>query len=908
MLRIVNLKTEYRKDPLGIDEKRPRFSWEILSDASGVIQKGYIIKAFDSNGELMWDSGAVYSDTNFAIRYAGKPLSSRQCLNWQVEVVTTDENGIEEASLSDIAYFEIGLLERSDWKAEWIEAEGDVDHSARRPAVYFRKSFKVRRGLAHARIYQTAHGLYDFYINGQCGTEDMFKPGLTSYYHRIQYQTYDITSLLCEGDNLWSVTVADGWWRGSTGGTILNNFGHKLHYFGQIELLYNDGSLEIIPTDNSFEWSHGPLLASDMMFGDIYDARTECEEWQSVHTVNDGAKLIASGIPVRKKESFISRIIKDGDGNTVLDFGQNIAGVVDMTLRNTKAGQKIRLLHGEGLKNGVFSQENVNNTSLKCPNFQEVIYYCKGADVEKYCPSFSVFGFRYALIEGYEAKCAEDFVAYAIYSDMGESADFCCSEPLVNKLWQNSLWSQKGNFLDVPVDCPTRERNAWTGDAQVFVKTSTLFMDTYGFYEKWLKDQAIEQYASGKVGMTFPSTSSAHNELALAENRKFNPLAALAGPSGEGNIGEDAVGWGDSAVWLPYIVYLAYGDKQILRNQYECAKKWLDYELACAKNKNPKYRHLPQYHTVGDDGICDADFIYDTNFQYGEWNEPIEKTDEEKARLYAMLLRAKNEGKSILQIMAEDGKPEVATAYTYRSARAVSHMAKILDKREDAGKYEKTADRIKSVYVKYFIDENGVIERGHQAPYVRALTLGLYKDEEQKAQLLEQLKTEIKKNGYRLNTGFLSTPYLLPALADNGEIELAYKLLLQTESPSWLHSILMGATTIPEEWEGLDNFKASFNHYSYGSVCDFLISYVAGIRPTFEAAGYKGFVLAPVPHESMNFARATYRSRFGLIKSEWKRTDGGIEYYCEIPPNTTARLVFGDFSQSLGSGSHKFVF
>ena len=926
MTKLYDLKTEYLRDPMGIDAASPRFSWKIQSDMRSVTQKSYRVIAFVED-RLIWDSGAVVSEEQ-CVRYAGDALRSREIVRWKVEITVCgdDVSGRHTENAAAEAAFEMGLLHASDWQAKWIEPEKEVDRSARKPALYLRRTFNVKPSLLKARIYQTAHGLYHFWLNGLPGTEELFKPGLTSYYARIQYQTYDITALLHEGENAWAVVLADGWWRGVTGGTLHNNFGAKLAYLGQLELTYADGGREVIGSDEGFRWSTGGLLASDMQMGDVYDARLEPEgwklpgfddsAWQRVHLSNEhtAAALIGtSSVPVREKEQFIGRPFRDGNGKLILDFGQNIAGHVRMKLHGLKAGQTVHLQHGEGLKDGCFSMDNLASPSFPVEKYQEVFYTGRGESEEEYCPMFSVFGFRYALLEGYGGEIRDgDFTAVAVYSDMEVTGTFSCSNRLINRLVSNSLWSQKGNFLDVPVDCPTRERNAWTGDAQVYVGTASLFMDTYTFYEKWLKDQAIEQYASGKVGITFPSTSSAHDPEGWRENLKTNPLAAIAGPTGNGSVGEDAVGWGDSAVWLPYMVYRSFGDPQILRNQYDCARKWLEYELTCAKDQNPKRKDRPEYHTVGPDGTLDGDWIFDTKFQYGEWLEPIPEEKTEIMKLAKLMMIARTEGKSAEEIAAEGrmpnfGIPEVATAYMYRSARTVSEMANILSKTKDAAHYREIALRIKEVYVKYMIAPDGTIQKGHQAPYVRALNLGLYRDDNQKRQLLSQLLQEIEANGYCLNTGFLSTPYLLPVLADNGCADAAFRILEQTKCPSWLHAVELGATTILERWTGMDEFKDSFNHYSYGAVCEFLFRYVAGIRLPQSTAGYKKFDLCPLPGGTLTEAEGMLETGYGMIVSGWKLEDGDFHYHCEIPCGTEALLTLPDGKKTLlKSGTFEF--
>lgn len=912
MLKIYDLRTEYLVDPIGVDAVSPRFSWKLKSSRQGTVQKSYRIVA-KSGENVIWDSGTVRSEENLRIPYTGSPLKSRQCVNWNVSVTASDGNGQDEEAISSDAFFEMGLLEREEWKAQWIEPETDIDPDAKKPVPYLRKEFEVRPGLKKARIYQTAHGLYEFWINGICPTEEKFKPGLTSYYHRIQYQVADITSALKEGTNCWAVMLGDGWWRGTTGGTVKNNFGYKLHYFGQIELTYEDGKRIIIPTDETFRHGTGGMIASDMMMGDIYDAGKEPvrwkepgfddSTWEQAHVTNEHAdvELIpCRSVPVHEKETFLPKEFTDKNGKRILDFGQNIAGYVRMKLRDTKPGQTIRLIHGEDIKDGCFSQDNIRQTSIKVDAFQEVTYICKGEKIEKYCPMFSVFGFRYVCLEGYSGVIKPgDFTGVAVYSDMPVTGKFSCSNPLINKLVENSLWSQKGNFLDVPVDCPTRERNAWTGDNQIYVRTATDFMDVYAFYEKWMQDQTIEQYASGKVGITFPSTSSVHNPEELKKMKELNPLSALAGPEGNGSIGEDCAGWGDSAVWIPYMLYLCYGDRQILKNQYETAKKWVDYMLSCAKEQNPMYENQPQYHNYNEDGELDADYIYDTRMHYGEWKEPIKKEtpkDGQQVSLAEVFMR-----------MVKEGKPKVATAYMCRSSENVAHMAEILGKSKDAEKYRKIADKIKNTYEKYLIDEDGVIEPGHQAAYVRALAMGLCSGEKRE-KVLGHLIQEIEANDYRLNTGFLSTPFLLPVLADCGYPEIAFRILEQTENPSWLHAVKLGATTILESWDGMDVHDESYNHYSYGAVCEFLFAYVAGIRPVWEAPGYKEFELKPLLGGSLSHAEAIFESQYGSIVSAWKREGEKWEYHCRVPENTKAHLTLPDARKiELGSGEYIFV-
>lgn len=908
MLEIYDCKTEYREDPRGIDAKTPRFSWKLRSDRQNVIQSFYQISVF-SEGREIWNSGRVESDRSRNVKYQGPELKSRQKLSWRISL----SDGLEDASGRE-NHFEMGLLEEEDWSdAEWITSEGDIDYDAYKPSPYLRREFRVKAGLKGARIYQTAHGLYQFWINGKPGTEDKFNPGFTSYQMRIQYQTYDITDKLREGGNVWAVQLADGWWRGNTGGGNRNNYGFKLAFLGQIVLEYEDGSLEVVGTNEEFKTSTSPLLKSDMKIGDTYDAGKEMTGWMETgfddsawkacllcDEFNAKSILIPSrSLPVREKEHFEGKVFRDPRENLLIDFSQNIAGYVKMKLRNTRPGQRIVFWHGEGLRDGVFSTSNIHDSTGE--PFQQVVYLCKGGKTEEYCPWSAVFGFRYVKIEGYDESLIQpgDFQAIALYSDLKETGDFSCSNELINRLVKNSRWSQKGNFLDVPTDCPTRERSSWSGDGQVYCKTATDFMDAYPFYEKWLGDLNLEQFENGCVGNTFPSTNALHNPLErkrmIDQGRFIFAPPTLAGPKGEGALLDGAAGWGDAATIIPVTMYLCYGDRQILEQQYQSAKKWSLYQRRCAEDHNPLYEDQPQYHTEND-GILDANYIFDTKYHWGEWLEPD---------------APENAGPESFNPpeIAKKGRPVIATAFLYYSSCLVAQMAEILGNDKDAKDFRNYAAQVKRVYNKYFIQEDGTIEAGRQAAYARTLYFGLA-EEDKKAKVAEKLAEAVIENDYHLNTGFLSTPFLLSVLVDNGHSDLAFRLLEQTDHPSWLHPITLGATTILENWGGLDDYMGSFNHYSYGAVSDFLFSGVAGIRPMLEAPGYKRFEIRPVTGGDITRAEAVFESPYGLIKSAWHKTGDGIRVQIEIPANTTADVYLpGKKSKRplvLGSGKYEY--
>lgn len=906
MLQVYDLKTEYRKDPLGIDAPHPRFSWKLKSSRKNVLQTAYRLVA-RSDGKVIWDSGLVNEGESQRIRYEGEALKSRQKVVWQVEVRCG-----EETAHSEEASFEMGLLEPNDWIARWIEPEDEVDPDAFKPAPYLRRSFTVKPGLLKARIYQSAHGLYEFWINGKLGTEDKLKPGLTSYYYRTQYQSYDITRLLEEGENVWAVVLGDGWWRGTTGGLYTNNFGYKLHYIGQIELRYQDGSREIIGSDEQFKTATGGLRMSDMRMGDVFDAACEPDgwkrsgfddsAWRQVHMAEDPhcdtTLLIPSrSLPVREIAHFEPTVTQSPDGGVLLDFGQNLAGYVRMKLRGCSKGQKVTLIYGEEQQDGDVYQGNVAFNGHE-EHFQTVEYIARGDEIEEYAPMFAIFGFRYVGVKGYSLSQIQpgDFISCALSTDLEQTGSFSCSNSLISQLVSNSLWSQRSNFVDVPTDCPTRERSVWSGDAQIYCKTASDFMNVYPFYEKWMQDWNHEQFESGKLGSCCPSTNSLHNPQEVQRRIEKQLFAfippAVSGPLGDGAPVDGSAGWGDVSVLLPWRMYQCYGDSQILANQYESGKKWVDYMIRCAKQPNPLYAEQPQYRNETE-GASDAEYIWDTGFHWGEWLEPD--------------AGGASDGNFNPFEMMRTGSPLVATAYLAHSSGVLGDMAAVLGKDEDARFYHAYSEKVRQVYERYLIREDGFIQEGKQAPYVRALAFDLCGGEKRE-QVKDRLIHLVRGNGYRLNTGFLSTVFLLPVLADCGAVEEAYRVLEQEDCPGWLHSVKLGATTIPENWNGLDKKLDSYNHYSYGAVCDFMFTHVAGIRPDPEQPGYRRFFVKPLPGGSLQYAKAEYESLYGTIRASWEKRDGTLRVSVTVPVNTTAEIELPDgSSHDVGSGEWEYI-
>ena len=461
-------------------------------------------------------------------------------------------------------------------------------------------------------------------------------------------------------------------------------------------------------------------------------------------------------------------------------------------------------------------------------------------------------------VSGYPGDVsAENFTAVAIYSDMPPSGTFKCSDPAINQLHHNVSWSMKGNFLDIPTDCPTRERAGWTGDAQVFAPTASFLMDTSAFFGKWLKDLKLAQFPNGMVGNFVP------NPYRLTHDMVSNLLKNTDGSSG----------WGDAAVIIPWDVYWAFGDVQVLERQYESMKAWVDYLQATCKRTNWSRKLNPKYWTNPSYRVRQG-LIWDTGYHWGEWLEPGDGTPTKMLSGLA---------KRVLF-----GAPLVATAYFANAARVLAKTADLLGKTQDAQEYSQLADEIKAAYCDEFIAPDGRIQPDKQASYVRVLAFDLA-PEALKPAIVENLVRLIRASGNHIGTGFLSTPFLCQVLSENGYLDVAYDLLNQKTIPSWLYAVSKGATTIWESWEGVKEDgtpQLSLNHYSPGAIANFLHRTVAGISAA--EPGYRRIVIHPQPGGGLTSAGASYESVYGLIGSEWAMEDGWMRMDVTIPPNTQA--------------------
>jgi alpha-L-rhamnosidase len=856
---IQNLRTENLVNPIGLDAQQPRFSWQLVSTKRNVLQSAYEIKVSTSKGEV-WNTGKVMSGQSIAVEYQGPSLLARQKYSWQVRV--WDQAG-KATPWSEVASWEMGLLQEADWTARWIES-GLAEDSVNGPVPMFRKLFSLRKPVKQARAYITAHGVYEAHINGKRVGDAFLTPGWTSYNKRLQYQVYDVTNLLTNGNNVASAMVGSGWYRGPLAWEKNKEiYGKKSGLLFQLEVTYTDGSQETINSDGAWKASVSPIRTSEIYHGEIYDARLEKKGWMNA-TFNDGdwktvvekdepkkALIATRNEPIRRQETFKPiKIFKTPKGETVADLGQNLVGLVQIKVKGN-AGDKITIHHAEVLdKEGNFYTANLRAARA------EIIYILKGGEQEVYEPHFTFMGFRYVRIEGFPGQfTADNMVATAFYSDMKPTGTFTCSNPLVNQLQHNIQWGQKGNFLDVPTDCPQRdERLGWTGDAQVFARTAAYNMDVNNFFVKWMKDVAADQLPNGSVPFVVPNVL------------------------GEESTG--STGWADAATIIPWNMYLAYGDKRILEEQYASMKAWVDFMQSKSKND-----------------------LWNTGFHFGDWL--FYRPDDD------------NDGKAAIT-----DKYLIAQCFYAHSAQLLIHAAEVLNKKEDADKYAELLQKIKTAFLKEYVTKNGRLVSSSQTAYVLALNFDMLPENLRDA-AAERLVNNIKDYNYHLTTGFLGTPYLCHVLTRFGYHDVAYTLLMQETYPSWLYPVKMGATTIWERWDGQKpngTFQRpgmnSFNHYAYGAIGDWMYRVIAGIDTdiTKEGVGYKKIIIKP--HLSGRVIRAgkntsewsqmsglqkntdslsqlknvsaTLLTGYGKVSSQWKVENGSFMLDVEIPANCTA--------------------
>ncbi|HUR12846.1 MAG TPA: family 78 glycoside hydrolase catalytic domain [Flavitalea sp.] len=842
-VKVVNLLCENKPDPIGIDELKPRLSWQLEGPGKNISQTAYEVRVavrsedLTRGNQLTWSSGKIPTDQSVQISYGGSALKSDTKYYWQVRVW---DNNLKISEWSTPATWQMGLLQPSDWKAKWI-TQGFAEDTINRPSPLLRKQFALSKKILSATAYITSHGLYEAHINNQRVGDAYLTPGWTNYNKRLQYQVYDVTNMVTAGTNAIGVSLGSGWFRGNLawGGTK-NIYGKELALLFQLIVRYTDGTAENILSDESWKSTYGPIVSSEIYHGEVYDARAEKKgwitagfndsEWKPVRVIDlPKNTLIATwNEPIRKHEQFKPvKIFRTPAGEQVVDFGQNLVGWVQLKVRGT-AGDRIRIYHAEVLdKKGNFYTDNLRAAK------QQDEYILSGEKEDVLEPHFTFQGFRYIKLENFPGELkAENLTAIALYSDMKPSGTLTTSHPLLNQLQHNIQWGQKGNFLDVPTDCPQRdERLGWTGDAQVFSRTAAYNMNVNNFFAKWLRDVAADQEPNGSVPFVVPN---------------------VLGPGAGGS-----AGWADVATIIPWNMWLAYGDKKILSDQFESMKAWVGF---MEKNSTSD--------------------LWNKGFHFGDWL--FYRPDDD------------NDGRSAIT-----DKYLIAQCFYAHSTQLVINAAEVLGKDADVHYYTGLLQRIKSAFLKEYVTGSGRLVSSSQTAYVLALQFDML-PLEMRAQAAERLVKNIENYNNHLTTGFLGTPYLCHVLTRFGYSDVAYKLLLQETYPSWLYPVKMGATTIWERWDGQkpdSTFQTpnmnSFNHYAYGAIGDWMYRVVAGIDTDSSAVGYKKIIIHPHIGGGLTEVKASLNTYYGMIRSEWSVQGDGINLVVEIPANTTAKIYMG---------------
>ncbi len=835
--KVTNLLCENRINPIGIAIATPLLSWQLASDKRNVMQAAYEIRATASagsfkNGNATWNSGKVSSAQSLYIPYAGTPLQSGQKYFWQVRVW---DNSGKVSDWSQAAQWQMGLMQPSDWKAKWIEA-GYKEERLLHPSPIFRKTFSAGKKIKSAIAYITSHGLYEAFINGQRVGDLYLTPGWTSYNKRLQYQMYDVTRLLNRGNNAIGVMLGSGWYRGLLAtAKDWNLYGKDIGLLLQINITFEDGTSEIVISDDSWKTSMGPVQYSEIYNGETQDARKEQTGWSTaqfndgswsrvqIKNYDNGNLITTENEPVKKQETFKPlKFLTSPEGDKIIDFGQNLVGWVVVKVKGN-AGDSIVLSHAEVLdKNGNFYTENLRSAK------QQNIYILKGGNEEIFEPHFTWQGFRYIKVEGFPGDLQpENFTAVALYSDMPRTGNFSSSNALLNQLQHNIEWGQKGNFIDVPTDCPQRdERLGWTGDAQAFARTASFNMNVHNFFAKWLKDLSADQLPNGIVTPVVPNT--------MRQN--------AAG----------AAGWADASTIIPWAMYQAYGDKKILEDQYPTMKAWVGY--------------IQQRST---------DYLWNNGFQFGDWlfYRPNDDLD----------------GRA-----AVTDKYLIAQCFFAHSVQLLINTANVLNRKEDVEKYTTLLKNIRDAFVKEYLTSNGRMVSGTQTAYTLALQFDML-PETMRAGVAKRLVENIASYNNHLTTGFLGTPYLCHVLSRFGYDSVAYKLLMQETYPSWLYPVKMGATTIWERWDGQKpdgSFQNpemnSFNHYAYGAIGDWMYRVMAGL--SVDEPGYKKIKIMPHIGGGLTSAKADLQTYYGKASSAWEFQNDLLILTAEIPANTMATI------------------
>lgn len=855
------LMVEHLVDPVGVDWARPRLSWWLPDGATR--QDAYRLQVGD------WDSGRVEGPDHLLVASGAPPATARQRVDWRVRVWSD----LGESDWSPWAHWEVGLLDEADWVAGWIEPhEPDRAAAGSRPAHLLRREFVIDGPVARARVYATAHGLYELFLNGHRVGDVELAPGTTAYRSQLDVQAYDVTDLLVPGDNAIGAVLSDGWWRGKAGFTReVDCFGSTLALLTQLEVELGDGSRQVVATGDGWTSGTGAVVRADLIDGQGTDLGQEADGWaragfddsgwSSASPTGDplGPLTASPAPPVRRIEELtpISVTTVVG-GEQVVDLGQNINGWVRLADLGP-AGTSITLVHGEMLDAaGAVTTDHLAPfdfvTQQPLPAGQVDTVVSRGHDDDVVEPRHTTKGFQYVGVTGHPGGLtADDVTGVVVHTDLVRTGWFTCDDERLQRLHDAAVWSFRGNACDVPTDCPQRERAGWTGDWQLFCPTAAFLFDVAGFSAKWLRDLRADQWPDGRVPNFLPDPHgpAGHD----------NDIAAFMTGS---------AGWGDAAVIVPWEMWVEYADDRFLADGFDAMERWVGFAAERARTG----RHGSRV-AARPDPAPHEEYLWDSGFHWGEWCEPGGNPEE--------------------VFTLEQDMGDVATAFLVRSASLLSAAARVLGRPAEEDRYAALAASCRAAWQAEYLDDDGRLQPRSQANHVRALAFGLVPDD-LRASVAADLVTLVEEAGDHLSTGFLATPDLLPVLADTGHLDVAYRLLYQDTPPSWLAMIDRGATTIWESWEGIDaqDGVGSLNHYSKGAVISFLHRHVGGLRPDPAHPGYERFTIRPCPGGGITRAEVTHDARRGRIRSSWTLRGDQLDLEVEVPAGAEAEVVLPD--------------
>lgn len=877
-MELYDLTTNHRTSPLGTDPtSAPYFGWKLKSSVNNTLQTAYRLCLYDGTA-LCWDSGRVESPQNAFIPCPA-PLCPCTPYHWLVTVWDNHGNSAQAESSFETA------LAPDGWQAFWMRTprpyvQREKGFGTQPPATLFRRAFWLDGVPRRARLYATCLGVYRLTVNGQRPDMREFAPEHTSYRGLQCYQTYDLTALLHPGENVLGMEVGDGWYCCPQTMPPIDGMQPDHTVLFQLDVENADGSRTRIASDESVLTHESMVRASDIFDGELQDTRLALPGWDCpgfdaalwepavkydqrydiLHPQWDDPVVAVKELPAQC-------IYTSPKGEIIVDFGQVLAGRTRVSA-TLPAGQTLTLEHFEATdKDGCYF--NTVDSAMGVTEQKDV--FVSDGQSHIYEAQFTFHGFRYLRVTGLDAPTAEQFTAVVLSTQKPNAGTFACSNSELNRLYQNTRWSQCANMLSIPTDCPQREKAGWTGDISLYAKTALLNEDVTPFLTQWLQSLRVDQRDNGSIPFTVPDVAIYHySGIQMGEQ------TGCGGPV-------CSAGWGDAAVTVPMALFEVTGNTRILLDQYDSMKGWCDYVIDRASVHAPDST-LP-------DNV--EEHLWNTGFQFGEWLVPSQ---------------AGNPPDQLFATMASTSA-YTAPIFGWLAVDKMARAAAVLQRDDDAARYGAEAAAMKSAIQTAMIAADGRLRYERQGAYVLMLAFGLVPETLVKS-FGNRLASLIHENGDRLDTGFLPTPYLLDALCLSGHRDLAYTLLYQTQSPSWLGQVRQGATTIWESWEmylpdGTPK-KESFNHYTYGTVDDWIFRNIGGLAQ--HGTGYRELIIHPLPDSSLTWANRSFETENGRAAVSWQRENGSFTLTADVPCNCTASVTLPDgTTHMVGSGHYAFT-